>query len=69
MAAGPRKHVLFGAAYYCEYQPTPRLEMDLNLMAEASFFGHSGRGIVLDHLGAGGRAVRPGLARAGARRR
>ena len=36
MAAGPRKHVLFGAAYYCEYQPTPRLEMDLNLMAEAS---------------------------------
>ena len=37
MAAGPRKRVLFGAAYYHEYQPTPRLEMDLNLMAEASF--------------------------------
>lgn len=30
-------HVLFGAAYYHEYQPSPRLETDLDLMAAASF--------------------------------
>ena len=30
-------HVLFGSAYYHEYQPTPRLEQDLDLMAAASF--------------------------------
>ena len=29
--------VLFGAAYYHEYQPSPRLETDLDLMVEASF--------------------------------
>ncbi|QCB93001.1 beta-galactosidase [Cellulomonas shaoxiangyii] len=29
--------VLFGAAYYHEYQPSPRLEQDLDLMAEAGF--------------------------------
>lgn len=29
--------VLFGAAYYHEYQPSPRLETDLDLMAEAGF--------------------------------
>ncbi|UCM88313.1 beta-galactosidase [Streptomyces marincola] len=29
--------VLFGAAYYHEYQPVPRLEEDLDLMAEARF--------------------------------
>ena len=29
--------VLFGAAYYHEYQPSPRLETDLDLMAAASF--------------------------------
>ena len=29
--------VLFGAAYYHEYQPTDRLETDLDLMAEAGF--------------------------------
>ena len=29
--------VLFGAAYYAEYQPTNRLETDLDLMAEAKF--------------------------------
>ncbi|MFD5317978.1 beta-galactosidase [Streptomyces sp. NPDC127098] len=29
--------VLFGAAYYHEYQPTPRLEADLDLMREAHF--------------------------------
>jgi beta-galactosidase len=29
--------VLFGAAYYHEYQPSPRLEHDLDLMAEAGF--------------------------------
>jgi beta-galactosidase len=33
----PRKQVLFGAAYYHEYQPSPRLDTDLDLMAEASF--------------------------------
>jgi beta-galactosidase len=33
----PRHQVLFGAAYYHEYQPTPRLEADLDLMAEAGF--------------------------------
>src|SRR4051812_5483186 len=29
--------VLFGAAYYHEYQPSPRLETDLDLMAAAHF--------------------------------
>ena len=29
--------VLFGAAYYHEYQPTPRLEDDMRLMKEAGF--------------------------------
>src|SRR3954453_22854479 len=29
--------VLFGAAYYHEYQPSPRLEIDLDLMAAAHF--------------------------------
>jgi len=29
--------VLFGAAYYHEYQPSPRLDTDLDLMAEAGF--------------------------------
>lgn len=29
--------VLFGAAYYHEYQPSPRLEEDLDLMKEAGF--------------------------------
>jgi len=36
MSARPDR-VLFGAAYYHEYQPSPRLEADLDLMAEASF--------------------------------
>jgi len=29
--------LLFGAAYYHEYQPTPRLEQDLDLMQQAGF--------------------------------
>jgi len=29
--------ILFGAAYYHEYQPSPRLEKDLDLMAAAGF--------------------------------
>ena len=29
--------VLFGAAYYTEYQPYDRLKEDLDLMAEAGF--------------------------------
>lgn len=33
----PRSQVLFGAAYYHEYQPSPRLDTDLDLMAEAGF--------------------------------
>jgi beta-galactosidase len=33
----PRSRVLFGAAYYHEYQPSPRLEIDLDLMVEANF--------------------------------
>lgn len=33
----PRDRVLFGAAYYHEYQPSPRLETDLDLMVEAGF--------------------------------
>jgi beta-galactosidase len=33
----PPPGVLFGAAYYHEYQPTDRLETDLDLMAEANF--------------------------------
>ena len=32
-----RRQVLFGAAYYHEYQPSPRLETDLDLMVEAGF--------------------------------
>ena len=32
----PRERVLFGAAYYHEYQPSP-LDADLDLMAEADF--------------------------------
>jgi beta-galactosidase len=31
------RSVLFGAAYYHEYQPSPRLEKDLDLMSEAGF--------------------------------
>ncbi len=31
------ERVLFGAAYYHEYQPSPRLETDLDLMAAANF--------------------------------
>ena len=30
-------HVLFGAAYYHEYQPSPRLEEDMRLMRDAGF--------------------------------
>ncbi|HZA30979.1 MAG TPA: beta-galactosidase [Propionibacteriaceae bacterium] len=33
----PRERVLFGAAYYHEYQPAPRLDADLDLMTEAGF--------------------------------
>ena len=32
-----RQQVLFGAAYYHEYQPSPRLDTDLDLMVEAGF--------------------------------
>jgi beta-galactosidase len=32
-----RDRVLFGAAYYHEYQPSPRLDTDLNLMVDAGF--------------------------------
>lgn len=35
--ARDQRPVLFGAAYYHEYQPTPRLEDDLDLMAKANF--------------------------------
>ena len=33
----PRERVLFGAAYYHEYQPSPRLDTDLDLMTKAGF--------------------------------
>ena len=33
----PRDQVLFGAAYYHEYQPSPRLKTDLDLMVDAGF--------------------------------
>ena len=33
----PRERVLFGAAYYHEYQPSPRLDTDLDLMIKAGF--------------------------------
>lgn len=36
MAVLPER-VLFGAAYYHEYQPCERLETDLDLMAQAGF--------------------------------
>jgi beta-galactosidase len=35
--AATRDRVLFGAAYYHEYQPAPRLDTDLDLMVEAGF--------------------------------
>ena len=35
--ASARDRVLFGAAYYHEYQPSPRLETDLDLMVDAGF--------------------------------
>ena len=35
--ASIRSRILFGAAYYTEYQPVPRLDADLDLMAEANF--------------------------------
>lgn len=34
---GTRDRILFGASYYLEYQPEPRLTTDLDLMAEAGF--------------------------------
>ena len=34
---GSTPHVLFGSAYYSEYQPTPRLDEDLDLMQAAGF--------------------------------
>ena len=38
MTAAPRfSGVLFGAAYYAEYQPDGTLDRDLDLMAEAGF--------------------------------
>ena len=38
MTAAPRfSGVLFGAAYYAEYQPEGTLDRDLDLMAEAGF--------------------------------
>ncbi|GLY97947.1 beta-galactosidase [Actinoplanes sp. NBRC 103695] len=37
MMSFPDRGVLFGAAYYHEYQPYERLKTDLDLMAEASF--------------------------------
>ncbi|MCU1567681.1 MAG: beta-galactosidase [Pseudarthrobacter sp.] len=33
----PTERILFGAAYYQEYQPTERLEADMDLMKEAHF--------------------------------
>jgi hypothetical protein len=52
-----RDRVLFGAAYYHEYQPSPRLDTDLDLMAEAGFFSDQSRGVGVDHLGTRGGAV------------
>lgn len=38
MTGSPRfSGVLFGAAYYAEYQPTDRIELDLDLMQQAGF--------------------------------
>src|SRR3954468_12417865 len=37
MTSPTRDRVLFGASYYLEYQPSPRLETDLDLMVEAGF--------------------------------
>jgi beta-galactosidase len=36
-SAAFRDRILFGAAYYAEYQPEPRTEQDLDLMVEAGF--------------------------------
>ncbi|MCU1481795.1 MAG: beta-galactosidase [Subtercola sp.] len=36
-SADPFDGIRFGAAYYAEYQPSPRLDVDLDLMAEAGF--------------------------------
>ena len=64
-----RQQVLFGAAYYHEYQPSPRLETDLDLMVEAGFSVIRVGRIGVDHLGARGGPVRPRMVGAGARRR
>lgn len=37
MIGDKHRQVLFGSAYYHEYQPSPRLEEDLDLMAAAGF--------------------------------
>jgi beta-galactosidase len=58
----PRDRVLFGAAYYHEYQPSPRLDTDLDLMVEAGFSVIRVGESVWTHLGTRGGALRPGLA-------
>ena len=45
--------VLFGTAYYHEYQPGRSLETDLSLMADAGVLRDPGRRVLLVHLGAG----------------
>ena len=61
--------VLFGAAYYHEYQPYERLKTDLDLMVGRPLHRHPGRRVGLVDLGAGERTVRPRLAAAGPGRR
>ena len=61
--------VRFGAAYYAEYQRSPRLKQDFDLMAEAGFtVVRVGESVWSTWEPEDGR-FEPGLARAGARRR
>ena len=61
--------VLFGAAYYHEYQPTDRLEDRPRPDGRGRLHRDPGRRVRLVHLGAGERPVRPRLAAAGPGRR
>ena len=60
--------VRFGAAYYAEYQRTPRLKADFDLMAEAGFTVIRVGESVWSTWEPEDGVLRPGLARAGARR-
>ena len=65
----PTDRVLFGAAYYHEYQPHRTARGRPRPDGRGPLHRHPGRRVRLVHLGAGERRVRPRLAPAGPRRR